>query len=132
MNDAHDNALDDKAMLEKFSDDSYIKAAEAIGTDHGKIAASWVFDGNTTRESYARYLKGIENGDPETMDSLCEPSLSGEYADDYDEQMLAVDLDLGMEDIETLEECAEAYNRAAASAFWLEVERMARYQLDAG
>jgi hypothetical protein len=98
-------------------------AAAKIGAEHGKNAASWVFDGNTTTDTYRWYLRGIDEGDPEVLDSLREPSLSGEFADDYDERDLIRDLELDDDDID---DAAGAYNQAASEAFWREVERIAR------
>lgn len=100
--------------------------AAKIGREHGKSAASWVFDGNTTAETYRWYVRGIDEGDPEVLDSLREPSLSGEFAGDYSEQDLARDLEL---DDDELDDAANAYNEAASEAFWHEVERAARYHL---
>lgn len=60
---------------------------EAIGDrayEDGKNAASWLVDGNTDNPEQVlqRLLDGIEGGDPEVMDSLPQPRLSGEFADD--------------------------------------------------
>jgi hypothetical protein len=56
--------------------------AREMGREAGRAAASWYFDGNTTREHYARVLQGIEDGDPEIMDTIPSAPLSGEWADD--------------------------------------------------
>lgn len=106
--------------------------AERIGTDHGKAAASWVFDGNTTAETYRWYLRGIEEGDPEVLDSLREPNLSGEFAGDYTPRDLAGDLgidDTGADSADVLSEFEDAYLGAASSSFWHEIERVCRLML---
>ena len=114
-----------------MTDDS-MALADQIGASHGKNAAGWVFDGNTTDETYARYLKGIEDGDPMVLDSLREPSLSGEYADDYTSSDLLSDLGVEDEDTEYQDELCTAYEDAARAAFWDEVERVARQHVTAG
>jgi hypothetical protein len=98
---------------------------------NGKAAASWVFDGNTTRETYARMLKGIDDGDPEVMDSVRTPSLSGEYGDDYSEDDLMSDVGWVPNDgTDMRSDLAEQYNVEVSAAFWHEVERMARDQVE--
>ena len=104
------------------------REAAKLGHDAGIAGASWVFNGNTSDETYRRVLQGITDGDPEIMDAYREPSLSGEFADDYSESDLAADL--GLDDdtdeyAETLSEAADAYNQSASEAFWHEVERLA-------
>lgn len=101
-----------------------IELAEKIGTEAGIAAAQWVFSDRTTPRTYARYAEGIADGDPEVMDSLNEPSLSGEYSGDYDESDLRSDL--GFSPDESIDAEADAFNQAASSAFWCEVERIAR------
>jgi hypothetical protein len=56
--------------------------ARELGAEHGSNAASWVFDGNTSQETYRRILQGIEDGDPEILNSLPAPDLSGQWADE--------------------------------------------------
>jgi hypothetical protein len=103
-----------------------IRQAGKLGTDAGIAAASWVFDGNTSEDTYRRILQGIDAGDPEVYDTYREPSLSGEYADDYRSSDLA--FDLGIEDRETgfIDECADAWAESASAAFWGEIERVCR------
>jgi len=96
--------------------------AESIGTTHGHNAGTWIFDGNTSRATYAHILKGIEEGDPMVLDSLTAPSL---YGTEYTEESLAAELGV----TELSDDCRDAYNDAADQAFWNEVERAARYQL---
>jgi len=74
------------------------KLAHKLGYDHGRNAGSWVFDGNTTEETYRWFLKGLEDGDPEVLDRLPTSPLSGEWADSYSLADLADDLDIDQED----------------------------------
>lgn len=61
--------------------DATMQDAYARGEEDGEAAASWYFDGNTTLETYERVLEGIENGDPEILDTIPGCPLSGEWAD---------------------------------------------------
>lgn len=114
--------------------DPITERAAAIAREHGKAAASWVFDGNTTEDTYRAVLAGIESGDPAVMDAYRTPDLSGEFAGDYTPRDLAADLGIagdadpeesGLSDAET------TYLDTASEAFWHEVERMARAHLPA-
>ena len=76
-----------------------MRAAE-ISNEHGINAAAWweqdTLGGRATGE-YARYtaetvLKGIEDGDPEIVDSLPYPDLSGQWADSYSSHDLLEEL----------------------------------------
>jgi hypothetical protein len=93
-----------------------VKRAAELGREAGLAAASWAFDGNTTDETYRRL-----------------PNLSGEFADDPTPQTLADELKVGdlyrVGAIDMDEECT-AWETAASDAFWQEVERVARYQVD--
>jgi hypothetical protein len=111
--------------------DDILARACQLGTEAGKSAASFVFDGNTTREHYARVLAGIDDGDPEVMDAYREPSLSGEFGDDYTIRELADDLGIDAGGIKAgaLDEASAEWNQAASAGFWDEVERTARVQL---
>ena len=55
---------------------------EQQGYQDGTAAGTWVFDGNTTTETYAAILAGIEDGDPMILDQLPQPpaDASAEYA----------------------------------------------------
>lgn len=55
--------------------------AERRGYEDGQAAGSWVFDGNTARQTFARILQGIEDGDPEVLDML--PSAPAGSSDAY-------------------------------------------------
>lgn len=106
--------------------------ARAIGLEKGKNAAGWVFDGNTSKETYARFLKGIEEDDPEILESIREPGFSGEYAGDYDENDLLHELgcermDMPTEDVDKI---VSACDYAMTEGFWREIERVCHYHLD--
>ena len=103
-----------------------IELAEKIGTQAGIDAAQWVFSDRTTPCTYARYAEGIADGDPEILDSLNEPSLSGEYSGDYTSSDLMFDLGIEHEETEYQDEICEVWNQAASASFWSEVERIAR------
>lgn len=97
-----------------------LAAARRDGKAAGTVAASWVTDGNTSRETYARILRGLEDGDPEILDSLPWPNLSGEWANDPTPRSLAEDYGITEErdpsgDL-TADAC-DAWEDAAGAAF---------------
>lgn len=97
-----------------------------VAQDKGQAAASWVFDGNTTQETYRRFIRGIADGDPEVLDSVREPSLSGEFADDYSEDQLMTDVGWVPHDgTDMRDDLATQYNDEVSTAFWTAVERAA-------
>jgi hypothetical protein len=99
----------------------------AKAQEHGKAAASWVFDGNTPQDTYRYFIRGIEDGDPAVLEGVREPSLSGEYGDDYSEDELMADVGWVPHDGTDLrDELAHQYNEEVSAAFWHEVERLAR------
>ena len=102
------------------------------GKSAGRAAASWVFDGNSPPQAYERVLKGIQDGDPEVLDSLRTPNLSGEYADDPTPQTLAqlVGLD-EQNDPEgyRLDELCTVWEDAASMEFWSQIERTCKRML---
>jgi hypothetical protein len=101
--------------------------ARTLGKERGHAAATWVFDGNTPRETYEWVLKGYEDGDPEVLDMEPAP-LSGEWADSPTPSSLVKELDLAeTEDEETI---LREYEEAYSVAFWHEVIRVARYQTE--
>jgi hypothetical protein len=101
--------------------------AYTLGYAAGKDAASWVFDGNTTRAYYEYVLKGIEEGDPMVYDGLSAPSLA--WAGTPTRSELAEELGLGYVSDE-LDAACEEWDAGALDGFWHEVERAARYQLE--
>jgi len=54
------------------------------GIRDGENAASWLIDGNTpdTAVRLLDLVKGMDDGDPEVLDSLPTPRLGGEWADE--------------------------------------------------
>jgi len=108
-----------------------LRQAKRDGRDAGTAAASWCFDGNTTPETYAAFMQGLEDGDPAVMDQFNIPNLSGEYAGDPTPQTLADDYGLdGDRDPNgfILSEVCQIWEDAASEAFWAELERVARFQ----
>lgn len=109
--------------------------ARKLGAEDGLAAAGWMFDGNTTRETYAAVLRGIEDGDPEILDTLPAPDLSGEWADGRTPESLALDcgLEVNMStsdaDAETVTGLCEEYEQAFNTAADAEIQRVARYHL---
>lgn len=109
---------------------SYEQRAAKIGRNAGVAAASWVFDGNTTQETYKSFLAAIEGGDPLILDSVRTPDLSGEFAGDYTPGRLLHDVNaMGKVSEERKSTIAEAWENAAGDAFWAEIERACRAQL---
>jgi hypothetical protein len=108
--------------------------ARKDGKTAGVGAASWCIDGNTTTETYRTILRGIEDGDPAILDQFNTPNLSGEYAGDSTPQTLAEDY--GIDETRDpdgllLDEACTEWEEAASSAFWTELERSVRYQVEA-
>jgi hypothetical protein len=111
---------------------SEITRASEIGAQHGKNAASWVFDGSTDESTYRRYLQGIEDCGPEIMDALPSHGLSGEMADDYSARDLERDLGINPDDeTEDFGDVCDAYEAAYNSTVKAEVARIAREHLAA-
>src|SRR5437879_1965057 len=76
----------------------------------GVAAGSWVIDGNTSEDTARSLLQGIEDDDPMVMDSLPDPSWSGEWADEPTYEELAREAGLS-------EDEADDYFSEALSAF---------------
>ena len=57
-----------------------LAAARRMGRENAISAASWTWDGNTSRESAERIVRMFEAGDPVVYDLFAAPNLSGEYA----------------------------------------------------
>lgn len=104
-------------------------AAERIGTDAGRAAASWVFPASTDPAAYRRVLAGIDDGDPEILDAYDEPRLDGDGSgarDLCDE--IGVDYDASTTaDVDAI---CDAYLDASRDSYWHEIERMCHVQLD--
>jgi hypothetical protein len=69
-----------ETIAEYDNTDAAEKDARKEGRERGENAASWLLDGNSTEDAARRLLQGIEDGDPEVMDSLPSAPLSGEWA----------------------------------------------------
>lgn len=138
-----ENRIELGALLRAVVDaigDAATGYARALGTDHGRAAASWVFDGNTSEETYRRVLAGIDDGDPEVLDTLPCADLSGEWADTLTGPQLIrdalADVLADFEDESDMEErfgpdICDAYVVAFGDAVVDAVERAAREHLAA-
>jgi hypothetical protein len=102
-----------------------------LGEGYGRDAGTWIFDGNTTEATYREIIRGIDEGDPAVTDRYNPPNMSGEYAgDERDELADELASALGHEPAEAdTDEAETAFNDAASSAFWGEVERSGREAL---
>ena len=63
--------------------------AYELGREHGANAASWVSIDDET--SARRMLDGLQDGDPELLDALPYPDLSGQWADSLTGPTLVLD-----------------------------------------
>lgn len=113
-----------------------IKAIARDGTEAGKIAAAWwqqeAIGGHSTGDVTAvaaNVMAGLDDGDPETMDSLPSANLSGEWADDPTVASIYGDhASASMPEFDTLEDWRvteigdvweEAFNRAVHDAVYV-------------
>lgn len=121
----------DGTMCDENGNHEDVKAkAVKIGADHGKAAASSVFDGNTSNETYRRYLQGIEAGDPEIMDALPQHGLSGEWADGFSARDLELELGINPADEgDDFGTVCDAYEEAFDTAVQDEITRVAKYHV---
>lgn len=115
--------------------------ARVLGEEHGRAAASWFFDGNTSEETYRVVLRGLEDGDPAVLDSLPSAPLSGEWADDPTPASVLQDLGVDADTLEDWEESEimdayedgfytasrDAIETAARANAWVDVGDDARY-----
>lgn len=104
-----------------------IAAATDLGTKEGIKVAGWVFDGNTTRETYATVLKWITDGDPQMSSIEHEPGWGDAFS--VREVFDDLGLDYDLTDTKTQDVIADAFMAEAQRAFWHEVERTARHHL---
>lgn len=106
-----------------------LREARKLGREAGESAASWAYDGNTGDEWYARTLAGLDEGDPEVLDSFNVPNLSGEWADSPTPTSLMAELGFDESDPRAewlTDELCTAWEDAAGQAFWWEIERVCR------
>lgn len=101
-----------------------LKLAALKGYEHGKNAAGWLFDGNTPIEHYRALAKGLDDGDPEWVDKVPQPDLSGQNADTYSSEDLR--REFPNEDYDTL---CEAYEDGYIAGAMDEINRVLDYQL---
>lgn len=106
-------------IVQLMSDSPYYKE----GYEAGKNAASWVFDGNTDLATYARVLRGFEDGDPEIMDMQPAP-LSGEFAGGSMNEILGI-----FDNDEDQNEAADAYEEGFSEGYWAEIQDTCHYHL---
>jgi hypothetical protein len=131
----NDEAMAEEAQrtTDRDPSDSDEDKMRRAGAEHGRAVASWYFDGNTDRATYARTLRGIEEGDPEILDTLPSAPLSGEWADEPTPASVFRDVleadeaeyDERGESDDLLTAYEEAFSTAAADA----IEAAARAQL---
>lgn len=109
------------------TDDSIIEEAVRLGTEAGRTAASWRFDGNTSTPEYRATLGVIEDGDP----AFDIPNwLGGEWDGDPTDRSLCLELGIDpYEDEWLVDECCTQYIDAATLAYTDEVERVCRIHL---
>lgn len=74
-----DNDLEREAMT--IDGEAHeVTAAYELGNEHGRAAATWLLDGNSTRRQAEALLRGLLEGDPMVIDTLPSQPLSGEWA----------------------------------------------------
>jgi hypothetical protein len=97
-------------MTDEAQHQGWIREAREAGEEAARDAASWIADGNSEEVDCERMLRGLQDGDPEFIDRLVYPNLSGEMADGPTPKSL-------FEEITGLDSHAEAsYNIDAYSA----------------
>jgi hypothetical protein len=103
------------------------RLARKLGTEHGLAAASWVFDGNTDTATYRRVAQGLADGDPEILDALPYPDLSGQWSDTPSSRDVLAELaaDLGTIHPDDSDDILNAYEDAWVTAAHGEIERVA-------
>lgn len=98
---------------------------EEQGYKLGTAQGSWVFDGNTKRETYEWVRKGYDEGDPEVLD-LCPDPLSGEWAGESIGELFG----LKTGDMWPDDDLLEAFENGFGAGFWDTVLKACEYQLD--
>jgi hypothetical protein len=113
--------------------DRAMDRARELGNDAGKAAASWVFDGNTSTETYRTFLRWYEDGDPRIDEFAPRSWLSGEWSDEPTTDDVLADIGLYHDDdtgewstpAEDRDDILSAYEDAADDAYWTELQRVA-------
>jgi hypothetical protein len=111
--------------------DAITAETERQGEVDGRAAGSWLIDGNSTQETAWRLLQGIEDGDPEVLDSVPSAPLSGEWADGLLSRDLLAEYGLN-EDDDAADDVLTAYESGFARGVADEVERAALAMLPEG
>lgn len=107
------------------------REARKMGRERGLAAASWAMDGNWSDEAYRTWLRRFEDGDPRIEEMTPTPSwLSGEWAGESISEILG-EAD-SKRDLDRLGDVEDAYSEAADTAYWRELERVARYMAREG
>jgi hypothetical protein len=110
-----------------------LRQARIDGREVGQARASWAWDGNTADDFFPRVLAGITDGDPEVLDAFNVPNLSGEWAGDPTPSTLADDYGIDERrdpDGSLLDEVCQAWEEAAANAFWDTLEKDCQWHVD--
>jgi len=119
------------SMLDRLRGmDRLREQAEEMGADYGRDVASWVFDGNTTDETYRYFLAGIEEGDPAVYNMLPSAPLSGEFADSPTPNSLMRELGAHSLDLEEQAELCDIFEQAFADAVEWTLVATARRMLE--
>lgn len=127
----HDReAMRAQEATERDEYDTTMDRAYAMGAEHGRAAASWYFDGNTTTEQYESTLRLLDAGDPVVYDSFPSSPLSGEYAGDPTPESVLHELGLVSAD-DAAEDALTQYEDGFAVAVADEIEGTARRMLAA-
>ena len=103
-----------------------VREAAELGKNYGAACGSWVTDGNTDTATYLHLLTIIDNGELDVP-----APLSGEWADGYTLGRLSEELGVD-EESDGFSDLCTAFEDAYHDAYYAEVERSCRYQLDEG
>lgn len=104
----------------------YTNIAYERGREHGDAEASWLFDGNTTTETYKTFLY-LYNG-CELPDEYCpRDPLSGEWAGESSTELIGDLLDCAGNDHEECDAIAEAYEQGYREGWYDRLVDTAEY-----
>jgi hypothetical protein len=119
-------------MQSNESWEALAKIATALGASHGRNAAAWWEPHPEMKWDPAAVLKGIEDGDPQVLDTLPYLDLSGQWADGPNEQSILAEI-LDEEELEPEEadELVELYRDAYDEAVCVAVESFCRRMVKA-
>lgn len=101
-----------------------VAEAATMGANDGKAAGTWIFDGDTTEETWRAARKMVDEGDPALWDEYASP-LSGEWADGLTPDALMDELGIVARTAssEERDELCTAYETAHSDAWSDEVGR---------